>query len=112
MKALVTAEGEEYVSLKMSTNCKAIRSFKSIDPKSIHDTEGRPGALPIGLIDFKVEVVTPGDFAEVVINLSDPAPQGAKWYTYDETNGWKMYPHVTFSDDHMNVTIQLKDGDP
>ncbi len=112
MKALVTAVGEEYVSLKMSTNCKAIRSFKSIDPTSIHDTAGKPGALPIGLIDFKVEVVNPGDFAEVVINLSNPAPQDAKWYTYDETNGWKIYPHAAFSDDHMKVTIQLKDGDP
>jgi hypothetical protein len=74
MKALVTAVGEEYISLKMSTNCKAIRSFKSIDPSSILDTTGKPGALPIGLIDFKVEVVNPGDFAEVVINLSEPAP--------------------------------------
>jgi hypothetical protein len=112
MKALVTAVGEEYISLKMSTNCKAIRSFKSIDPSSILDTTGKPGALPIGLIDFKVEVVNPGDFAEVVINLSEPAPQGAKWYMYDETNGWKMYPHVAFSDDRMKVTIQLKDGEP
>ena len=112
MKALVTAVGEEYISLKMSTNCKAIRSFKSIDPSSILDTTGKPGALPIGLIDFKVEVVNPGDFAEVVINLSEPAPQTAKWYMYDEPNGWKMYPHVAFSDDRMKVTIQLKDGDP
>ena len=112
MKALVTSVGEEYVSLKMSTNCKVVRFFKSIDPASIHDTEGKPGALPIGLIDFKVEVVTPGDFAEVVINLSDPAPQGALWYTYDETNGWKMYPHVAFSEDRKKLTIQLKDGDP
>jgi hypothetical protein len=112
MKALVTAVGEEYVSLKMSTNCKAIRSFKSIDPTSILAATGKPGALPIGLLDFKVEVVNPGDFAEVVINLAEPAPQGAKWYTYDEANGWKMYPHVAFSDDRMKVTIQLKDGDP
>jgi hypothetical protein len=111
MKALVTAVGEEYISLKMSTNCKAIRAFKSTDPASIPDTKGKPGALPIGLIDFKVEVVNPGDFAEVLINLSEPAPQGAKWYMYDETNGWKMYPHVVFSDDRMKVTIQLKDGD-
>jgi hypothetical protein len=48
----------------------------------------------------------------VVIYLSEPAPQGAKWYMYDETNGWREYPHVVFSDDRMKVTIQLKDGDP
>jgi hypothetical protein len=112
MKALVTVEGEEYISIKMSTNCKVIRSFTSIDSNSIHDTAGKPGALPIGLIDFKVEVVKPGDFAEVVINLSEPAPQGAKWYMYDETNGWRVYSHSAFSDDRMKVTIQLKDGDP
>jgi hypothetical protein len=112
MKALVTVVGEEYVSLKMSTNCKAIQSFKSIDPTSILDTAGKPETLPLGLIDFKVEVVNPGDFAEVVINLSEPAPQGAKWYMYDEANGWRVYPHVTFSDDRMKVTLQLKDGDP
>jgi hypothetical protein len=112
MKALVPAGGYGYASLKMSTNCKAIKSFKSIDPSSIPDTTGKPEVLPLGLIDFKVEVVNPGDFAEVVINLSDPVPQGAKWYIYDEVNGWRIYPHVAFSDDRMKVTIQLKDGDP
>lgn len=112
MKALVSVVGEEDIILTASTNCKAIRYFKSIDPTSIQDSAGKPGALPIGLIDFKVEVANPGDFAEVVITLSDPAPQGAKWYMYDETNGWRVYPHATFSDDRMKVTLQLKDGDP
>jgi chitinase len=112
MKALVTVEGQEYISLKMSTNCKGIRYVTSIDSDSIHDTVGKPGALPIGLINFKVEVVNPGDFAEVVVNLSEPAPQGAKWFMYDETNGWRVYPYCAFSDDRMKVTIQLKDGDP
>jgi hypothetical protein len=112
MKALVTVVGDEDVSLKMSTNCKTIRFFKSIDPASILDTESKPDILPLGLIDFKVEVANPGDFAEVIINLSEPAPQGAKWYMYDETNKWRVYQHVAFSDDRRIVTIQLKDGDP
>jgi hypothetical protein len=111
MKALVTSAGE-YISLKMSTNCKAIKSIKSSDPTSIFDTAGKPEDLPIGLIDFKVEVVNSGEYAEVVINLSEPAPQDAKWYMYDDTNGWRVYPHAAFSDDRMKVTLQLKDGDP
>jgi hypothetical protein len=112
VKTLVTAVGDEYVSLKMSTNCRTLHSFKSFDPALIADTADRPGELPIGLIDFKVEVVNPGDFAEVVVNLAEPAPQGAQWYFYDETNGWRAYPHVAFSEDRRSLTIQLKDGDP
>lgn len=111
MKALLTEIGGEYVSLKISTNCRAITSFKSIDPATIVDTEGKPHDLPIGLIDFKAEVDNPGDFADVVVHLSEPAPFGAKWYMYDEALGWRVYPHVAFSDDRMRVTVRLKDGD-
>jgi hypothetical protein len=103
--------GGEYVSLQMLTNCRAISAFKSIDPSTIEDTQGKPYDLPFGLIDFRAEVDRPGDFAEVVVYLSQPAPPGAKWYMYDEASGWRVYPHAAFSEDRMNVTVRLKDGD-
>jgi hypothetical protein len=112
MKSLVTLVGDKDITLTASTNCKDIQYFKSIDSTSILDTAGKPLSLPVGLVDFKVEVANPGDFAEVVISLADPAPQGAKWYMYNETDGWRVYPHAIFSDDRMKVTLQLKDGDP
>lgn len=112
MKSLVTLVGEEYLSLKMSTNCIAIKDLKSVDPDTITNTNNKPAELPLGLIDFKLEVQNPGDFAEVVINLSKPAPAGVKWYIYNETSGWKEYQYATFSPDRTKVTLQLKDGDP
>ncbi len=111
IKSLLTLVGGEYVSLQMLTNCRAISAFKSIDPSTIEDTQGKPYDLPFGLIDFRAEVDRPGDFAEVVVYLSQPAPPGAKWYMYDEASGWRVYPHAAFSEDRMNVTVRLKDGD-
>jgi len=111
MKSLVTVIGDEPVSLEKSTNCRSIEAFKSIDPMDIDEEQGKPEELPIGLLGFKVTVDNPGDFAEVIIHLSEPAPVNAKWYMYDDASGWRVYPHATFSEDRMNVVLQLKDGE-
>ena len=111
MKSLVTLVGEEYLSVRRSTNCKAIKRLTSFDPESIHTTDNKPADLPIGLLDFKLEVERPGDIAEVIVYLSNPAPEGSRWYIFDEMNGWKEYPYATFSPERTEVTLQLRDGD-
>ncbi len=111
MKSLVTLVGEEYLSVRRSTNCKAIKRLTSFDPASINNTDNKPADLPIGLLDFKLEVERPGDIAEVIVYLSNPAPEGSKWYIFDEINGWKEYPYATFSPERTEVTLQLRDGD-
>ncbi len=110
IKCLSTVIGGETIGLKMSTNCKSIKGIKSIDPNTITDTANKPSDFPIGLVSFKVEV-SQGALAEVIIYLSEPAAEGAKWYMYDETNGWREYQHAIFNADRTMVTLQLKDGD-
>ncbi len=111
MRSLISFTGETYLGVKMSTNCRAIRKFMSIDPASIAKTGDMPAHLPIGLIDFKLEVERPGDFAELIVHLSEPAPAGSRWYVYSATDGWSEYPYATFSADRTEVTLRLKDGD-
>jgi hypothetical protein len=112
MKTIVTLAGQEPLSLKASTGCRGITVLKAIDPDTMGGSGSRPASLPIGLIDFKLEVEQPGGIAEVTVYLMQPAPEGSRWYTYDRRAGWKEYPHATFSRDRTSVTLQMKDGDP
>lgn len=110
MKCVNTVVGEEQVGVKAGANVTSIESLRSIDPATIADTANKPDEMPFGLISFKVIVSNPGDSAEVIVYLSEPAPTGAKWYKYDSINGWREYPHATFSPERTRVVLQLKDS--
>jgi|GEM_PF-155861 len=112
MKSVNTVVGDGQIGIKKeSTNITSIDSIKSIDPDTISDTTNKPDEMPLGIITFKVTVDNPGDDAEVVVYLSEPAPSGAKWYKYDTIHGWREYLYATFSTDRTYVTLALKDGD-
>ena len=73
--------------------------------------QNRPDDTPVGLINFKISVNTPGAVAEVVVYFSQAAPVGAEWYQYSPLNGWQDYSaHAVFSADRKNVTLAFKDG--
>lgn len=59
-----------------------------------------------------MKVADVGDFGSVMVYLSRPLPNGAKWYKYDVINGWQDYSaHVRFTGDRKSVVLELKDGD-
>ncbi|HOM28226.1 MAG TPA: fibronectin type III domain-containing protein [Deltaproteobacteria bacterium] len=112
MLTILTTEGGMPLSLKASTNCRGIKVFKALDTARGEGFETKPAYLPIGIVDFKMELDRPGDLAEVIVYLPRKAPVGSKWYFFDQRNGWREYPHAVLSEDRLSVTLTLKDGDP
>jgi hypothetical protein len=111
MKCVNTQGGAAQIGVKEGTNVTSIESLMWTDPDSIADTQNRPDNMPLGLISFKLLVDNAGDTAEVTVYLSEPAPEGAKWYRYDTINGWEDYStHAVFSADRTSVALQLMDG--
>jgi chitinase len=99
------------VGVKISANVASIESIKFIDPYDIADSGNRPEDMPFDAVSFKLRVNHAGDVARVIVYLSGQAPEGAKWYKYDVTNGWQDYSnHAILSADRKSVTLELKDG--
>ncbi|MBU1196580.1 MAG: hypothetical protein KKE62_10575 [Proteobacteria bacterium] len=101
------------LSLEASNNISAIDCLKAVDPDEITDTFGKPANLPLGLIQFRISVVNPGDTAELKIYFSEAV--GTQWYKYDLANGWTEYSNdypanVQFSADRKSVILRLVDG--
>ena len=94
-----------------SSNGTEIVAVKSVDPRSIEEDLNRPESMPFGLLDFTLRVANPGDETTVTVYLSQAVVENAKWYKYDQANGWQDYSaHASFSSDGSTVTIELKDG--
>jgi chitodextrinase len=111
MKCVRAAVGEGQICTQISTNCTCIDCLSSLDPATIMETASRPESLPWGLISFKVQVESPGDTAEVIVYLSEPAPGDTTWYKYDAINGWQEFTdHASFSEERTTVTLTLTDG--
>jgi len=101
----------EQIGIKGKTNVIKIDTVLSIDPNTIIDKSDKPDSLPYGLLSFNLTVGSPGDVAEVIVYLSQPAKSGDKWYKYDSLNGWQDYSaHSWFSADRRTVTLELQDG--
>jgi len=108
-----TVVGNGMIGVKRSTNVIALTHLKSVDPAAITETAGKPGQMPLGLINLKATVATPGDVANVIVYLSDPSP-ATEWFAYDPINGWRNYipnpPHHAIFTNSQTVTVQVRDG--
>jgi len=112
MKCVNTVVGDGQIAVKAGANVASIDSIESIDPAAIADTVNKPDDMALGLIAFKITVINPDDPATVVVYMSEPAAADAKWYKYDQVNGWQDYStHAAFSADKRSVTLELLDGD-
>ena len=107
----VVGDGQIGLSTKDSSTITAIESLKSVDPATIADMTNRPDNMPLGLISFKLLVSSRGDTAEIVIYLSEPADDDAKWIRYNSLQGWEVYPYAYFNANRTQVTLQLQDGE-
>ncbi|MFO7716642.1 choice-of-anchor U domain-containing protein [Desulfosarcina sp.] len=82
-----------------------------VDPVTFDMDVHTPDQLPLEMVAYKLILTQPGQQAWVTIDLSGPAPAGARWVKYDEVNGWEDYSdHAQFSADRRSVTLSVKDG--
>jgi hypothetical protein len=103
------------VSIKGSPTAVAVESVESESPRRLKSLpSGKPGRMPLGLIDLKIAVANPGDQAEVKLYFSEPAPRKALWYQYDPFTGkWDDFTaFAEFAADRRSVTLTLRDGGP
>ncbi|MCP4755481.1 MAG: hypothetical protein GY866_31850 [Proteobacteria bacterium] len=106
----VNTNGEQVqTGIQPSDNVMLVDLVQAID---IDTTESstRPEILPTGLVSFRLQVVDSTEYAEVVVHLSEPAPDNGKWYKYDSVQGWREYEHATFDTGRTRITLRLKDG--
>ena len=111
IRCVNTVVGESRMGIKPATGVPSIESVKSIDPATITDTLNRPEEIPLGLLGFKLLVLTPGDSAEVLVYFPEAVPGDAKWYKHDSINGWRDYSdYVSFNEDGKSLSLSLQDG--
>lgn len=85
----------------------------AIDPgdNRIADRTQMPDNLIYGLIDLELRTDQPGGSVEVSIFLSDPVPDGYRWYKYSADEGWLDYSTRTVVNDTRDqIRITLIDG--
>jgi hypothetical protein len=111
IKCVNTVVGDAIIGVKASTNVTAIESLISNTEQPNTHSLYKPDKMPLGMISFSLTVDNPGDTAEVVIHLSEPAPPGSDWYKFDMVHGWYDYSsHAVFSADRKSITLELLDG--
>ena len=96
-------------------NVVKIISFHSSDPtdsEQYPDMSEMPGTMPYGLIDFKIEVETPGDSVELTIFFSEKISDNAVWYKFDSIqNTWTDFSqYATVSPNMKSMVLYLEDG--
>ncbi|CAN2040736.1 exported hypothetical protein [Candidatus Magnetomoraceae bacterium gMMP-15] len=108
-KSVNTVVGDGQIGVSASDSA-TITYMESVE---IPDSDNKPDNVEfeLGLINFKLEVESPGYTATVTVYFSEPVPDNAKWYKYDSINGWDYIPYeyATFNEDG-SVTLELKDG--
>ena len=111
MKVVKSGLDNTAIVVQTGNAAATIEALNWIDPAAIADVQNRPDNLPIGLINFKMTVDTPGAVADVIIYFSQPAPDGAQWYQYTPLTGWQDYSaHAIFNPDGTSVTLTFMDG--
>ncbi len=111
MKGVKSGSDNAALVIQTGANVASIESLGWIDPDTIAEMQNRPDDLPVGLINFRLSVNTPGDAAEVVVYFSQAASADAHWYQYHPLTGWMDYAaHAVFSADGKSVTLAFSDG--
>lgn len=107
-----SAVGDAIIGVEIAKNVTTITSLEAVHPEAV---ESMPDSLDgvhleLGLIGFKIQVVT-GAEAEVIVHLSKDMTTAAKWYLYDVLNGWYEAPEAQYTiEDPRTIRLQLEDG--
>jgi hypothetical protein len=108
------------IGIKADTGGSIIE-LTPMDPRTLPNPSELPEDLMYGLLDFQIKTDVPGGTATVVIYLSNPAPDGYKWYKYNAvTRKWIDYAATNvsgtkgavFNAARDEVTLTLVDNGP
>ncbi len=100
--------GNQYVTIETSENITFLQALDNNDQDIL---DGMPDNMPWGLINFRIEIATPGDTVQITIFFEEKARNNAVFYKYDPVEGWIDYSdHATFAPDMKSVTIEIQDG--
>ena len=111
MKGVKSGFDNAPLVVQAAANVTTIESLRWIDPDTIVDVQNRPDDLPVGLLNFKLSLNTPGATAEVIVYFFQAVPAGARWVQYNPLTGWQDYSaHAVFSADGKSVTLAFMDG--
>lgn len=98
-----------------------LTELEPMDPNTLPNPSAMPEDLIYGLLDLQVKTDVPGGTATIVIYLSNPAPDGYKWYKYNAvTQKWIDYSATdvngtkgaVFNATRDQVTLTLVDNGP
>ncbi|CAN2046514.1 exported hypothetical protein [Candidatus Magnetomoraceae bacterium gMMP-13] len=98
--------GDSQIGVKNPSNYTNLVSVKSVD---ISEPNNEADEMLQGTISLKV--IADEDQIEIIIYLSEAAPDNAHWYVYDMENGWQDYSDYTeFADDRKSIILEFNDG--
>jgi len=105
----VKMDGKGSAGIK-TTATNFVGWLKWIDVKTLSNAPAGYD-FPWGAMTSRVETKNIGDSAVLTIYFSEALPAGAKWFNYNQIEGWKDYSqYAVFSADRKVVTLTLKDG--
>jgi len=99
------------IGIKGITSRTDVLALKSVHPNTVSESQGRPEALPAGLISFRLAVENAGDRVDVNIHFDTAIPAEATWFKFTPARGWQDYStRVFFSPDRKLITFSIQDG--
>jgi hypothetical protein len=121
-KCLNIFSGTGTIGIKTNSNHVEIDFIESIDPNTIDPKHilhqpSRPDMMPLGLLNFRLNVEESGDHANLTIYASEPIRNEIKWFIYDFIDGWRdasniIDPNHTPSHHEKSISFQMQDGGP
>jgi hypothetical protein len=110
MLCVKNASGPGQIGLKVDSSHATLVSLKSNENHIFSSSLNAPEMTSMGIISFKLHLEDGETMAKVTVYFSSPAPEGARWFKYDNELGWQEYEAALFSEDRRSVTITLVDG--
>lgn len=96
------------IGLQPSTGIASLQKVKSVDPQSI---AGRPVTMPLGLVNVKAAVSSPGSRGSVRLYFSQKVPASIfEWWAYNAIDGWYNYDAHASQVDEFTVDLEIEDG--
>ncbi len=106
-----TALGDVNIAVKSSENVFSVDSLIAMTADGISGKDNAPSELPLGLVDIRITVKTPGATAEAILYSSQALDKASGWHSYDITTGWSDYSaHTAFAEDGKSVSLKFRDG--
>ncbi len=110
-KCVNTETGDSVICLTAENEDAAIEGAAAVSPDSTPDSANKPDTLPLGVLNGRIRVSSPGDSANLTVYFSRSVPSETRWYHYDFVSGWSESEIIAnFSDDRTSLSFEITDG--